>query len=171
MEGEGPSRLESSGGLFNPCSIHLSAWKGQTGGLEARMGTRWLMGKASSLGGQARPGGWPGVVADTQERPGEGRGTKRGGWRQGLAGRRVERTPATGPPRAPGTTPQLGRSQELVPSTSLGTRDHRGGVVIAPRCLQGVWAMGEAALKFPPRQALSSGRASPGRSPLAQPAF
>ena len=43
------------------------------------------------------------------------------------------------------------------------------GAVIAPRCLQGVWAMGEAALKFPPPQALSPGGASPGGSQLTRP--
>lgn len=76
-----------------------------------------------------------------------------------------------GPGREEGHTapeaPPLGRRRELVPSTSLGTETTEGAV-IAPRCLQGVWAKGKAALKFPPRQPLSPGGASPGGSQLTQ---
>ena len=39
-------------------------------------------------------------------------------------------------------------------------------VVIAPWCLQGLWAVGGAALKFPPTRALSLGGASPGHAHL-----
>lgn len=53
-------------------------------------------------------------------------------------------------PGARGTTPQLGRSQSWFPAPAweLETLE---GVVIAPWCLQGLWAVGGVALKFPRR--------------------
>lgn len=133
------------------------------------MGTRWLLGKASPQGG--RPG-LEGVLewwAGTQERPGGGGGAKCGemGPRPGrqearaLPSRWDHTEPAQWEPQAPPLRSEGAGSRFSAPAWEPETTE---GVVIAPRCLQGMWAMGEAALKSPPRQPLSPGGASPGSS-------
>lgn len=125
------------------------------------------MGKASSPGrqGQAWRASWSGGLAGTQETPGGGRGTEHGemGAGPGREEGRADPSRRGHPePEAPPLSSEGARSWFPAPAWEPETTE---GAVIAPRCL---WAMGEAALKFPPRPALSPGGASPGRSQLAQ---
>lgn len=122
------------------------------------MGTRWLMGGRPGLEGVLE---W---WAGTQERPGGGRGTKCGEMGAGPCREEGGAHPShwghTEPePQAPPLSSEGARSWFPAPAWEPETTE---GAVIAPRCLQGMWAMGEAALKFPPRQVLSPGGASPG---------